>query len=133
MDENNSDTLAGDWVVLIDGNTACHATTRPIFADTHWRCLMVSDTLDGLCTVVEKQPRAVLVDEACTPLDPWQFSLLVKGHPRFSQTRIIVMCKRLDIVLQARARAAQVDGLLQKPFASDEMLALLEQPVECAA
>jgi len=133
MEEHNNLKGTSDWVLLVDGNTACHATTRPIFKDTHWQCLVVSDALDGLCVVVEREPRAIILDEGCGPLDPWQFSLLLKGHSRYRNTRIIVMCKCLDIVVRARARAARVDGLLQKPFASDEVLAQLEQPAECAA
>jgi len=132
MDENSAGTASYDWVVLVDGNSACHATTATVFTNTRWRPLMVCDTLDGLCAVVEREPAVVLLDEACIPLDPWQFSLLLKGHPRYRDTRILVMCKRIDTVLRARARAARVDGLLQKPFASDEVLALLERQV-CAA
>jgi twitching motility two-component system response regulator PilG len=112
-------------VVLVDGNNACHATATSVLSGTQWELVRVEDALDGLCAVVEEGAQAVLLDEGCTPLDPWQFCQLVKHHPRYRAVRVIVLCRRVDVVLRARARAAGVDALLQKPFASDEMLALL--------
>lgn len=120
-------------VVLVDGSSACQATASGIFSGTEWELLRVEDALDGLCAIVDQGPRAVLLDEACTPLDPWEFTQLVKHHPRYRKVRIIVLCRRVDVVLRARARAVGVDALLQKPFAADEVLALLNSDADVAA
>jgi twitching motility two-component system response regulator PilG len=120
-------------VVLVDGNSACHATATGVLSGTEWELVRVEDALDGLCAVVEEGAQAVLLDEGCAPLDPWQFCQLVKHHPRYRTVRIIVLCRRVDVVLRARARAVGVDALLQKPFASDEVLALLNAAPGVAA
>jgi twitching motility two-component system response regulator PilG len=117
-------------VVLVDDNNACHATTAGALNGTQWELVRVEDALDGLCAVVEEGARAVLLDEGCAPLDPWQFCQLVKHHPHYRAVRVIVLCRRIDVVVRARARAGGVDALLQKPFASDDVLALLNAAPE---
>jgi len=133
MDALRSEVRRSSWVVLVDGNSACHATADHVLSGSPWQLAQVEDALDGLCAVVEHSPLAVLLDEGCTPLDPWEFAQLVKHHPHYRHVKIIVMCKRIDVLTRAKARAFAVDGLLQKPFAADEVLALLGDAKDAAA
>ncbi|HWK55608.1 MAG TPA: hypothetical protein VNR18_14615 [Hyphomicrobiales bacterium] len=133
MEANDGTVDGATTVVLVQGTNASLVATGNLFTTAALQPLFAGDTLEALCLVVERCPLAVLLDESCTPLDPWQFSLLVKSHPRLRQVRIVVLCRQSDPVARARAAAVRVDALLQKPFASDEVLAALRHQPGCAA
>src|SRR5690606_37328276 len=114
-----ADNDGATTVVLVQGTNTSLAATANLFTTAALRPLFADDTLEALCLVVERCPLAVLLDESCAPLDPWQFSLLVKQHPRLQQVRIVVLCRQADPMLRARAAAVRVDALLHKLFASD--------------
>lgn len=120
---------AAPRLLVVDENAALLQTAQALFAGSTWNCLTCRDTLSALCTLVEQQPAAVLVDADAAPLDGWKFCLLVKEHALYRRTRIIVLGRHDSVVLRARAAAAGADAFLLKPFSAEEALALLDAPV----
>jgi DNA-binding response OmpR family regulator len=118
----------GQRLLVVDENTALLQTAQALFAGSNWNCLTCRDTLSALCTLVEQQPAAVLVDAEAAPLDGWKFCLLVKEHELYRHTRIIVLGRQDNVVLRAQAAAAGADAFLPKPFSAEEALALLDAP-----
>lgn len=119
-------TSAGRRVLIVDDNAALLQTAQALFAGSTWTCLTCRDTLTALCTLVEQQPEAVLVDAEAGPLDGWKFCLLVKEHEHYRSTRVILVGRQDNVVLRARAAAAGADAFLLKPFSAEEALALLD-------
>lgn len=120
-------------LLVVDDNAALLQTTQALFSGSTWHCHTCRDTLTALCTLVEQQPAAVLVDADAAPLDGWQFCLLVKEHELYRRTRVIVLGRQDNVVLRARAQASGADGFLLKPFSSEEVLLLLDAPYGGAA
>lgn len=118
----------GQRLLVVDDNAALLQTAQALFSGSSWHCLTCRDTLSALCTLVEQQPAAVLVDADAAPLDGWKFCLLVKEHELYRRTRIIVLGRQDNVVLRARAAAAGADAFLLKPFSAEEALALLDAP-----
>jgi twitching motility two-component system response regulator PilG len=119
---------AGRRVLVVDDNAALLQTAQALFAGSPWACLTCRDTLTALCTLVEQQPEAVLVDADAGPLDGWKFCLLVKEHELYRRTRVILLGRQDNVVLRARAAAAGADAFLLKPFSAEEALGLLDRP-----
>jgi twitching motility two-component system response regulator PilG len=124
---------AAKAILVVDGNPALLQTFTTILRASDWNCITAGDTLAALCAVVEHQPRAVLIDADAGPLAVWQFCALLRQHPRYCDIRLIVCSSRDDVVEQVRASAAGADQFLARPFAAEDVLALLASGLEAVA
>lgn len=120
-------------LLLVDDNPALLHTTQALLASSHWHCVARNDTVSALCAIVELNPTAVLVDCDAGPLDAWKFCLLVKEHPDFSHTRLILVSRQDDAYARAKASAAGADAMLVKPFSAEELAELLSAQCGMAA
>ncbi len=130
MDTRSQSPRAGagpapNVVLVVDANPALLQTFDNIFQSSGWTCVTAGDTLSALCCLVERTPRAVLVDADTGPLGVWQFSALLREHPDYKDVLLIVSSSRDDIVERARTEAAGADRFLARPFSVDEVLGLL--------
>lgn len=112
-------------ILLVDDNPALLQTTQALLADGDWRCVTCADTISALCAIVEHKPGVVLVDCETGPLDAWKFCVLVKEHPDYCRTRLILMGREDGALARAKASAAGADALLVKPFTAEEVQRVL--------
>jgi len=120
-------------ILVIDDNPALLQTAKALFTDSTWHCLTQQDTVSALCAIVEHKPAAVLIDSETGPLDAWKCSILIKEHPEFRHTRVILAGRQDNLLVRARASAAGADAFLLKPFTAEEVLLVLEQDSGLAA
>lgn len=119
------DTPTPPPVLVVDANAAVAQTLDTIIARAGLSCVVVADMLEGLCALVEHEPLTILVDADSGPLALWQFCTLIRQHPDYGATRMVVSSARDDEVERARAEAAGADSFLPKPFCDEDVLALL--------
>jgi twitching motility two-component system response regulator PilG len=120
-------------VLVVDTNPALLQTFDVICRSSGWTCISATDTLAALCGVIEHAPQAVVLDADAGPLEVWEFCALLREHPAHRHVRVIVSSARDGVVERARAEAAGVDAFLARPFAVDEVLALIEERRGAAA
>jgi twitching motility two-component system response regulator PilG len=113
-------------VLIVDTSPALLQTLDAICRTGGWNCVTAADTLSALCAVVEHAPQTVLLDADAGPLEAWQFCALLREHPAHRHARVIINSARDDVVERARAEAAGADAFLARPFAVDEVLALID-------
>lgn len=115
----------GATILVVDDNPALQHATRALPGAAAIECVHVSDSIAALCRMVEHRPTTVLIDSATGPLDAWNFSLLVKEHPEYRGTRLVLLTQQADAVQRARAEAAGMQAVLEKPFTTEELQAVL--------
>lgn len=108
-------------LLIIDDNPALQHAARQLPAGESLRCVHVSDSLEGLCGIVEHRPAVVLLDSQAAPLDPWRFALLVKEHPEYRHIRLVLLGTEVDDCVRARAEAVGIEAVLAKPFTTEEL------------
>lgn len=112
-------------ILLVDDNPALLQTTQALLADGDWRCVTCADTISALCAIVEHKPGVVLVDCETGPLDAWKFCVLVREHPDYCRTRLILVGREDGALARAKASAAGADALLVKPFTAEDVHSVL--------
>jgi CheY-like chemotaxis protein len=113
-------------VLVVDESTSCRQTAARLINESGRECIAVGDNLEALGILVESCPATIFIDRDSRPLDNWQFCELVRSHPTFRNVRIVVMNHRDTVVEQARVRAAGADAILLKPFASADLVSVLD-------
>lgn len=120
-------------VVLVDTNPALLQTLQAVITGSGSQCLTATDSLAALCVLAEHQCAVVVIDADTGPLALWQFCALIRQHPALQHTRLVASSNRDDVVERARAAAAGAEAFLPKPFAAEDVLALLAQPAGALA
>lgn len=112
-------------ILVIDDNPALLQTAQALFSASCWHCITRQDTISALCAIVEHKPAAILIDSEAGPLDAWKCCILIKEHPEFRRTRVILVGRQDNLLVRARASAAGADAWLLKPFSAEEVLQVL--------
>lgn len=120
-------------ILLVDTNPALLQTLQAVITGSGPQCLTATDSLAALCVLAEHHCAVVVIDADTGPLALWQFCALIRQHPALQHTRLVASSNRDDVVERARATAAGAEAFLPKPFAAEDVLALLSQPHGAAA
>jgi two-component system, chemotaxis family, response regulator PixG len=127
-----SSALTPALVMVLDDNAAFCASVQAMLAPAGMACISATDNINALCLLVDQRPSALLVASESGPLEPWQFVRLLQQDPELCNVRLIYTSACDDVIERARAQAAGITNFLAKPFAADELLALLTQPVQAS-
>jgi twitching motility two-component system response regulator PilG len=121
------DTATPAAVLLVDTNPALLQTLQAVITGSRIQCHTATDSLAALCELAEHRCAVVVIDTDTGPLALWQFCALVRQHPALQHTRLVASSNRNVVVERARASAAGAQAFLPKPFAAEDVLALLAQ------
>jgi twitching motility two-component system response regulator PilG len=123
---NQNAPFGGLSALLIDDSPAVIEHAAPLLKQLG---LTVSTAVDGyaaLSTLIDLRPDLVIADSQMPRLDGFQLCTLIKSHPRFVTTRVLLASTGSDLEIGARARCVQSDGWLAKPFTPLQLRGELE-------
>ena len=112
--------------VIDDSMSVCFAIERMLRA----RGMEVISERSGeaaLRGVVEHGPDLVLCDLVLPDVEGFEICSFIQGHPRLSSTPVIVISGIVDDAVRAQAHRVGAIGVLKKPFATEELVALVER------
>ena len=118
-----SDDLTGLKVMVVDDSPAVRDRTGRMLLDAGCRVTAVEDGYRALTAIVDQRPDLILADIAMPRLDGYQLCTLVKNHPLFLDTPVILLTGDRDLRQRARARGVRADAWLEKPSDRDRLLA----------
>jgi two-component system, LuxR family, sensor kinase FixL len=122
-------TPTATTILTLDDNSAVRQATVAMLKAAGFQAIGLADSIEALCAIAHHQPRAVLIDADSGPLAPWQLAQLIQQHPEHTQAVLIYTSKYDDAIERAKAKAANIDLFLAKPFTAEEVLALLNTGV----
>ncbi|MCG8455472.1 MAG: response regulator [Holophagales bacterium] len=112
--------------VIDDSMSVCFAIERMLRA----RGMEVISERSGeaaLRGLVEHGPDLVLCDLVLPDVEGFEICSFIQGHPRLSSTPVIVISGIVDDAVRAQAHRVGAIGVLKKPFATEELVALVER------
>lgn len=82
----------------------------------------VEDPLKALMQILSSKPDVILLDISMPNLDGYELCSLLRKHPDFRNTPIIMVTGRTALIDRARAKLVRASGYLTKPFTRAELL-----------
>lgn len=120
MSENSP--LSGVCVVLIDDSNTIRRSGEIFLARAGGKVVLAEDGFDGLSKVVDCKPDIIFVDVMMPRLDGYQTCALIKSHPQFKKTPVVMLTSKDSLFDRARGKLVGADLYLIKPFSKDTLI-----------
>jgi len=118
------DTLPAIAMVVDDSLTVRKVTQR-LLAREGYQVMLAKDGVDAMRQLQETVPDVMLVDIEMPRMDGFDLTRNVRGDERFRHVPIIMITSRTADKHRNFAMSLGVDAYLGKPYAEDELLALV--------
>lgn len=109
-------------VLVIDDSQTIRRSAETLLAAAGYTVVTAADGYEALAKVVDERPDLIFVDIMMPRLDGFQACALIKAHPRFAATPVVMLSSKDGLFDRARGRLAGADDYLTKPFTRDELL-----------
>jgi two-component system, chemotaxis family, response regulator PixG len=126
QDANGKRTRTDGYrIVCIDDSPTILKLIDSYLQDESFNVLMIGDPVRALMQVVRHKPDLILLDVEMPNLDGYEFCSLLRRHPAFKATPIVMVTSNNGFLDRARAKLAGSSGYLTKPFAQSELLKIV--------
>jgi twitching motility two-component system response regulator PilG len=112
----NHTSLSAIKVALIDDSNTIRCSGEIFLTQAGFQVILAVDGFDGLSKVVEHHPDVILLDVMMPRLDGYQTCALIKNHPGFNATPVIMLTSKDSLFDRARGKLVGADEYLVKPF-----------------
>lgn len=108
--------------MLIDDSNTIRRSGEIFLSQAGCQVLLAEDGFDGLSRVIEQKPDVIFVDVMMPRLDGFQTCALIKSHPEYMATPIVMLTSRDSLFDRARGRLVGSDQYLIKPFSKQKLI-----------
>ena len=106
----------------IDDSPAVLKSLRSYLDDKQFSVFTVSNPVKALMTIIRHKPDLILLDVMMPELDGYELCSLLRKHPEFKGTPIIIVTSNTGLVDRAKAKVVRASGYLTKPFSKEDLM-----------
>ena len=118
-------------IVCVDDSPTVLQVIKSFLDDTSFAIVMVNDPVRALMQVVRSKPNLVLLDVAMPNLDGYELCSLLRRHPTFRNTPVIMVTGNTGFIDRAKAKLVGASGYLTKPFTQSDLLKIVFKHLSC--
>ena len=85
----------------------------------------IYDPVKALMQIVRSKPDLILLDITMPNLDGYELCALLRRHPRYKRTPIVMVTGNTGLIDRARAKLVRASGYLTKPFTQSDLLKMV--------
>jgi len=120
-------------VLVIDDSNTIRRSAELYLRQAGCEVILAEDGFDALVKITDHQPQVIFVDIMMPRLDGYQTCALIKRHPKFASTPVIMLSSKDGLFDRARGRLAGSDLYITKPFTRDGLLKAVFDHVQAGA
>jgi twitching motility two-component system response regulator PilG len=109
-------------VVLIDDSNTIRRSGEIFLTQAGYQVVLAEDGFDGLSKVVDHKPDVIFVDVMMPRLDGYQTCALIKNHPAFKNTPVVMLTSKDSLFDRARGKLVGSEQYLTKPFSKKSLI-----------
>lgn len=112
-------------IACIDDSPTVLNAINSFLDDKSFSVVMINDPVRALMQVVRIKPDLILLDVEMPNLDGYELCSLLRKHPLFKTTPIIMVTGHTGFLDRAKAKLVKSSGYLTKPFNQSELLKMV--------
>lgn len=112
-------------IACIDDSPTVLRAINDFLDDKIFSVLMISDPVKALMQVIRNKPDLILLDVTMPNLDGYELCSLLRRHPDFKQTPIIMVTSNTGFIDRAKAKLVRASGYMTKPFNQSDLLKII--------
>lgn len=119
-------------VACIDDSPTVLNAIQKFLEDQSLSVVAINDPVKALMQIVRSKPDLILLDITMPNLDGYELCALLRRHPRYKRTPIVMVTGNTGLIDRARAKLVRASGYLTKPFTQSDLLKMVFKhlPVE---
>lgn len=112
-------------IACIDDGSVTHRDMMRYLNSKTFAIHVVSDPLKALIQVIRLKPNLIFLDIGLPGINGYKLCRLLRNHPLFSRTPIIMLTSTTGIIDRAKAKLAGASDYLTKPFTKSDLLEII--------
>ncbi|NJM85566.1 MAG: response regulator [Leptolyngbyaceae cyanobacterium RM2_2_21] len=112
-------------VACIDDSPTVLNAIESFLDDKAFRVLRIENPVSALMQIIRNKPELILLDVTMPNLDGYELCSLLRRHPLFRQTPIIMVTGNTGLIDRAKAKLVGASGYLTKPFTQPDLLKMM--------
>jgi len=120
-------------VLVIDDSNTIRRSAELYLRQAGCEVILAEDGFDALVKITDHHPQVIFVDIMMPRLDGYQTCALIKRHPKFASTPVIMLSSKDGLFDRARGRLAGSDLYITKPFTREGLLKAVFDHVQASA
>jgi two-component system, chemotaxis family, response regulator PixG len=109
-------------IACIDDNLTVLQAIHSFLDDKSFSVVSISDPIKALMQVIRSKPDLILLDATMPQPDGYGLCLMLRNHPNFRQTPIVILADNLSFVDCAKAKLVGASSYLAKPFTQPDLI-----------
>jgi twitching motility two-component system response regulator PilG len=114
-------------VVVIDDSPTIRKIMELVLSRLGLRMVGADTGVTGLAAVAQHNPALIFVDVVLPRLNGYQICQVIKRHPRYRNTPVVMLSGRDGVFDKVRGRLAGADGYITKPFELRSVVAVVQE------
>ena len=128
----DAEAAARPLVLVVDDSLTVRRVTQRLLAREGYRVTLAKDGLDALARLAEETPDVILSDIEMPRMDGFDLVRNLRADARWRELPVIMITSRIAQKHREHAAALGVDHYLGKPYAEEELLALIQRHLVAA-
>ncbi|MEM8615193.1 MAG: response regulator, partial [Cyanobacteria bacterium P01_H01_bin.105] len=112
-------------IACIDDSPTVLNAIQDFLNDRSLNVVPISDPVKALMQVMRCRPDLILLDVTMPNLDGYELCSLLRRHPSFRNTPIVMVTGNTGFIDRAKAKLVRSSGYLTKPFSQSELLKIV--------
>jgi two-component system, chemotaxis family, response regulator PixG len=112
-------------VACIDDSPTVLNAIQKFLEDQSLSVVAINDPVKALMQIVRSKPDLILLDITMPNLDGYELCALLRRHPLYKRTPIVMVTGNTGLIDRARAKLVRASGYLTKPFTQSDLLKMV--------
>ncbi|MGF1517419.1 MAG: response regulator [Nodosilinea sp.] len=109
-------------IACIDDSPTVLQAINSFLDDKIFSVVLIDDPIKALMQIIRTKPDLILLDVTMPSLDGYELCSLLRRHPDFKTTPIIMVTSNTGFIDRAKAKLVRASGYLTKPFNQSDLL-----------